>query len=100
MATVFWPAISRVERQLIVISDSSIKEEVEERLLGTAVDLKRGVIGSYLIGSINAFYEVIIHINKLQYRQPLPSYIAKHLTSLSGAARGSGRSSSLLFNKG
>ena len=41
---------------------------MEERLLGIAVDLKRGVIGSYLVGSINAFYEVIVHINKLWYR--------------------------------
>ena len=38
---------------------------MEERLLGAVVDLKRGVIGSHLVGSINAFYKVIIYINKL-----------------------------------
>ena len=41
---------------------------MKERLLGTVVDLKGGVIGSYLVGSVDAFYKVIIYINKLWYR--------------------------------
>ena len=41
---------------------------MKERLLGTAMDLKGGVIGSHLVGGIDAFYEVIIYINKLWYR--------------------------------
>ena len=30
-----------------------------------AVDFKGGVIRSYLVGGINAFYKAIVHINKL-----------------------------------
>ena len=29
------------------------------------IDLKGGIIGSYLVGCINAFYKAIIYINKL-----------------------------------
>ena len=40
MATVFQLAVGRVGRQLIVVGNSRIKEEVEERLLSAAVDPK------------------------------------------------------------
>ena len=65
MATTFWPPIGGIRRQLIGIDNSYIKEEVEEGFLGTVVDLKGGVIRSYLVSSINAIYKVIIYINKL-----------------------------------
>ena len=48
---------------------------MEERLLGTVVDLKRGVIGSYLVGSINTFYKVIVYINKFRRKRTLHLYV-------------------------
>jgi len=62
------PTARAFRGQFVGVGNGRIKEEVEERLLGTAVDLKRGVIRPYLISSINAFYKVIIYINKLQNR--------------------------------
>ena len=64
MAALFWPAVSRVGRQLIVISNNCIKEEVEQRLPSLAVMLEGAIIGPYLISSINAFYVVIVEVNK------------------------------------
>ena len=40
MATVFWPAVSRVKKQLIAVGNGYIKKKVEKRLLNTAVDPK------------------------------------------------------------
>ena len=82
MATAFWPPVGGIRRQLVGIGNSCIKEEVEEGFLGTAVDLKGSVIRSQLVSSINAIHEVIVHINKLWNRQPLPSCVTEHLASL------------------
>ena len=67
MATAFWPAVGRVGRQLIVVSNGRIKEEVEERLLSTVVDPKYGIIRPYLVSGVNTTYKVIVYINKLWY---------------------------------
>ena len=65
MATTFWLPVGGIRRQLIGIGNSCIKEEVEKGFLGTAVDLKGGIIRLHLVSSINAIYKVIIYINKL-----------------------------------
>ena len=65
IATTFWPPVGGIRRQLIGISNSCIKEEVEEGFPGTAVDLKGGIIRSHLVSSINAIHKVIVYINKL-----------------------------------
>ena len=68
MASVIKLAASCVGQQLIGVSNYSIKKEVKESLLSAVIDLKGGIIGSYLVSGINAFYKAIVYINKLQYR--------------------------------
>ena len=64
MATLFRPAVGRVGRQLVAIGNNCIKEEVEQRFLSLAVILEGVIIRPYLISSINAFYVVIVEVNK------------------------------------
>ena len=66
MATLSWLAVSSIGRQLIVISNNYIKEEVEQRLLNLIVVLEKVIIRSYLISNINVFYIVIVKANKQQ----------------------------------
>ena len=82
VATAFRPPVGGIGRQLVGIGNSCIKEEVEEGFLSAAVDPKGGVIRSYLVSSINAFCEGIVHINKLWNRQPLPGCVTEHIASL------------------
>ena len=45
-------------------NNNYIKEEVEQRLLSLTITSEGAIIRSHLISSINAFYIVIIEVNK------------------------------------
>ena len=64
MATSSRPAVGSVGRYLIAIGNNCIKEEMEQRLLSLAVTSEGAIIRSHLISSINAFYIVIVEVNK------------------------------------
>jgi len=64
IAASFRLAVGRVGKWLAAISNNYIKKEVEQRLLSLTVILEGAIIGPYLISSINAFYVVIVEVNK------------------------------------
>jgi hypothetical protein len=77
MAALFWPAVSRVGRQLIAIGNNYIKEEVEQRLLSLIVTSEGAIIRPYLISSINAFYIVIVEVNNSRIPNTLTILLPK-----------------------